>query len=160
MKVTLAKALKLKNRLVNKLGQVRGEIQGHNSVIKGNDRLVDIEVALQRADKLQDAVVNVKSAISAANQPIQQVIYLIAELKGEICFWQSINTQEGQTVKAGGWGTDDTIVEREAVINHQQVVSMVENLELNIDNNQDVIDKHNHNTEIEIDEAVFDLLKG
>ena len=157
-KITLAKALKLKNRLTKKLIDVRAEIQNNNQIMVGNTRNGDVNQQMKLAEKVQDAIINLKTAINQANLPITPIILLNAELKGEITFLHGIPTQEGKYM-SGGY-LESKAIEYESVINHQTVIDLVHNLEESIDKNQDTIDTHNHVTAIDVADEVFDLLKG
>jgi len=160
MKVTLAKALKLKNRFASKVSEVSNKITQYNSIIEGQERPVDINALMEKRGKLMDGLINLKSAINVANAPIQSTIYLLAELKGELNFLRSIMTDSGKQVQVGSWGDEDKIYKREAVLDHATVQGLIEQAETDIDANQDVLDKHNHSVEIDVEDEVIKLLRG
>ena len=158
MQITLAKALKLKNRLTKKLNDVRSEVLANNQIMVGNTRNVDVNQQMQLAARIQDAIINLKTAINQANMPITPIILLNAELKGEISFLTGIPRMDGKQM-SGGYLENKTI-EYSSVFNHQMITGLVRNCEESIDKNQDTIDTHNHTTMIDVADEVFDLLKG
>ncbi len=160
MKITLAKALKLKNRFASKLGEVTNDIYQYNSVIEGQERPVDIMKLMDKRSKLQDTLVDLKTAINAANREVQSIIYTLAELKGEINFLKQIDTTNGKQVRAATWGDDDKPYSKNAVIGYEFVQKTVEETEHEIDMNQDALDKHNHTVEIDLADERLALLRG
>ena len=113
MKVTLAKALKLKNRFASKLGEVSRDVLAHNSVVDGQDRPVDVNVLIDKRSRLAEGLISLKTAINMANQPVQSTIYLLAELKGELVFLREIDTTSGKQIKAATWGENEKVYEAE-----------------------------------------------
>lgn len=160
MKITLAKALKLKNRLGNKLSIVSDNIHRYNSVIEGQERPVDINGLMEKRCKLVDALINLKSGINVANASIQSTIYLMGELKGELSFLRSIDTTSGKQVSRGSWGSEEKIYNKEVELDYVTVQGLIEQAEIDIDTNQDKLDKHNHTVEIEIEDEIMNLLRG
>lgn len=160
MKVTLAKALKLKNRFANKIGEVSRNISNYNSIIKGQERPLDVNVLMEKRGKLVDGIINLKTAISAANAPVQSTIYLLAELKGEVVFLKGIDTTSGKQVDRGSWGSEDKIYEKDSVLDFATVQGLLEQAETDVDANQDKLDKHNHTVEIDVDDEVLKLLRS
>ena len=159
MKVTLAKALKLKNRFANKLQDVSRNIVTYNSVIEGLERPLDVNALMEKRGKLVDALINLKTAISVANTPIQSTIYLLAEIKGELGFLRSIDTTAGKQINTGNWGAEDNIYEKSAVIDYATIQGLIQQAEIDIDTNQDKLDKHNHTIDVEIPDEVLNLLR-
>jgi len=160
MKVTVAKALKLKNRITQKIQEVSGSIQSYNSIIEGKDRPVDVNVQMQKRDKLTEALINLKTAINQANMPIQSTVYLLAELKGELGFLRGIDTTSGKQVSTANWGGEDKIYSKSCVIDYKTLNNLIHQAEVDIDANQDTLDTHNHTVMIDVDQEVLDLIKG
>jgi len=160
MKVTLAKALKLKNRFASKISEVSSNISAYNSVIEGQERPLDVNALMEKRAKLVDAVINLKTAINAANAPIQTTIYLLAELKSDAAFLKGIDTTAGKQVDRGSWGTEDKIYEKTTVVDFSTVQGLIEQAEADIDANQDKLDKHNHTVEVDVDDELLKLLRG
>ena len=160
MKITLAKALKLKNRFASKVGEVNRNIQSYNSVVEGHERPVDVSALMLKREKIVDALVGLKTSISGANTPIQSTIYLLAEIKGDLTFLRGLDTSSGTQVNTARWGGEDKVLTKTSILDFATVQGLVEQAEADIDANQDKLDKHNHTVEIEIDDDVVKLLRG
>lgn len=160
MKITLAKALQLKNRLVSKLEQISNVVSSNNSVLVGQERQVDIMEGIRRREKLVDAIISLKTSINFANIPIQSTIYLLSELKGEVIFLRNMDTTSGTQPNNGFYREGSGTLEKTVVLDYEEVQKLIEECEANIDANQDTIDKHNHNVEIDVEDSIFTLLKG
>ena len=160
MKVTLAKALKLKNRFANKLHEVSRDITNYNSMIKGQERPVDVSALMTKREKLVDALINLKTSINEANKPIQSTIYLLAEIMGDVAFLKGVPTDSGNQIESVRWGAEDKMVEKDAVLDYVTVRSLIEQAEADVDVNQDKLDKHNHTVELDISDDVLTLLRG
>ena len=160
MKVTLAKALKLKNRFASKLQEVSGNITVYNSVVEGRERPVDVNALMDKRGKLTDAIVNLKTAINKANEPVVATIYLLAEVKGEVNFLRGVDTTSGKQVRAATWNDDDKIFQKTSILDYSTVQGLIEQAEADVDTNQEKLDKHNHSVEIEVDDEVMKLLRG
>jgi hypothetical protein len=158
MQITLAKALKLKNRLVKKLTDARNEIILNNQIMVGNNRNIDIDKQIKLVSNIQSAIINLKTAINQANLGITSLIYINAEIKGEILFLHSIPHKEGKDMQHNYSGS--VSVEYSSIIGHQIITQRITELEHMIDENQEKMDTHNHTTNIEVPAEVFDLLKG
>jgi len=154
MKITLARALKYKNRLVGKISAVTEIIRSKNSVIKGTEREVDINELVTLRTKLIDNLVDLKTEINRANEAIVRDIFLISELKSEITFLKSIDTTQGMASQDRAYYPRSEPVEFEAHIRFNDVEELKTSTNKKIDAAQDRIDRHNHL--IDIDFAILD----
>jgi len=152
MEITLARALKYKNRLVGKIAAVADTIKRKNSIIKGAEREVDIDDLAALRVKLIKNLVQLKTEINQANGPIISDIFQIAELKSEIVFLNNIDTNHGKANRE--YYRDAEPIEFEAVIRFGDVEELKTNTNKKIDAYQEKIDKHNHATVIDF--AVLD----
>ena len=160
MKVTLAKALKLKNRFASKISEVTGSIQSYNSVVEGQERPVDVNALMEKRGKLVDALMNLKIAINSANAPVQATIYLLAELKDEASFLRGIDTKAGKQVSKRTWGEEEKVYVKTAILDYNTVKGLIEQVEADIDANQDKLDVHNHTVKVDVEDEVLGLLRG
>lgn len=97
MAISLAKALKLKNRQVAKIQKLQGIVTTHNSRLVGGSEEFDVAASLAELRNATEALVKLKAAISLANAPIQETIYRIGELKSHISFLRRIPTTSGSS---------------------------------------------------------------
>lgn len=152
-KVSLAKLLKVKNRLAGRLSKTQDQITQYNCVIKEQSGKVNVEGLLTLRDKLSEALISVKTAIQIATTPIQRKIYTLAERKGTAEFFSNLNTSDG--IRRHGYQNTD--VEYVATVKQEQSDSLVKKLESEIDTLQDEIDEFNAVTKVEIEEGVLIL---
>lgn len=146
--VSLSKALKLKNRKVQKVNSLRSKIHNSNSVLMGSDpdfRVADLYPELQK--ELAD-LWNLKAKINAANVPVHPLIYEMAEIKGQITWLNSLNTARGKQM-TGYMQTEpqEYVAQMDAV----QVAAEVDRLQVRLDEIQDELDRHNATVQIDID---------
>ena len=91
--ITLAKALKVKNRLTGRLAKVQADIQTYNSVPEGQADQVNVPALMKTREELVGALVNLKAAINDANREVQRDIYDLAEKKATAQFLAGLNTR-------------------------------------------------------------------
>lgn len=140
----LSAALKEKNKLTKKITETQKLVNQHNSVIKGNQRPIDAGAKLKELDELTDKLVHIKSAIAAANQPINRHILHIGELRSQIAFLRKLDTKEGNHTERYG----STMTEYETQVKQAEVLAAIESKENEIEKLQEIIDQHNHSTEV------------
>jgi predicted nucleic acid-binding Zn-ribbon protein len=152
--ISLAKALQVKNRLAEYISKASSDVAANNSHIKGASVEVDVQAQWQRYCDLQERLVDLKDRISEANRPVQADIYRLAELKGRVSFLKTLPTTAGALREARYTRTfDETTetVEYEATIRKAEVDEQVRQFSIEIDNIQERLDGHNHQTRIEFD---------
>src|SRR5438552_8276870 len=139
--ITLAKALKVKNRLAGRLAKVQADIQAYNSVPEGQADQVNVPALMQTRAELVGALVSLKTAINDANREVQRDIYDLAEKKGMVEFLNGINTRHGPQPAVYPSTTEVNYV---AALKKADVDGLVLRLEKEIDQLQDRLDQFNH----------------
>ncbi len=152
--ITLAKALKVKNRLAGRLAKVQDDIQAYNSVLEGQADQVNVAALVQAREELVEALVTLKAAVSEANREIQRAIYELAEKKASAQFFAGVNTRHGAQPAAYPGQPDYKYV---AVLKKADVDTQVQRLEKEIDQLQDQIDSFNHRTTVDVDGRILEL---
>jgi hypothetical protein len=149
--VLLAKALKVKNRQVQKVRELQQRINACNSYLEGSEPDFDANTLYQELVRETERLWQTKAAINAANAPIQPAIYELAEAKGLVTFLKGLNTQRGLQMMAY-MATQPQ--EYASQITAQEAANRVTVIERQIDALQDRLDEHNATTlvEVEIDE--------
>ncbi len=149
-KITLAKALKEKNKLVHDMKKAFQRVQSSNSFIKENKESVvyDAKAELEKYLSLKEQLISLKSKISLANAPIQNLIYSLSEYKEIISSLNSITTNKG-IVHGGRYSEIEGKVEYDSTISKSEIDSMVTEFEKKIEDTQEKIDQFNHTTQIE-----------
>ena len=152
--VTLARALKLKNRLAGQLSKLGGRAVAHNSNLVGAKNPYNSLDVFKEYEDVQAKLVEVKTSIQLANASIVRKIIEIGEVRSQISLLQGINVTEGP-VHQSSYSSDTEIVrEYVAAIGAEKRDTMIAALELDIDNLQDDIDNHNAVTKVDLS---FDL---
>jgi hypothetical protein len=149
--ITLNSALKIKNRLAERLKKVDQQIEKYNSIRVGINRPVDMDDLFIKRGAIVRDLINIKTAIAKANNPLW--LFEIAELKAEISLISGLSTIDGKIVndsyhrKEG----DPDMIEYTAFLNEGRVQEDIEDLQRELDTFQDRIDKHNATTTIEVE---------
>ena len=152
--ITLAKALKVKNRLTGRLAKVQADIQAYNSVPEGQADQVNVPVLTQTREELVGALVSLKTAINEANREAQRDIYDLAEKKATAQFLSGLSTRHGPQPPEYPNTTEVTYV---AALKKAEVDTQVARLEKEIDQLQDRLDQFNHDRKIEVAGRTLEL---
>ena len=147
--VSIARALKEKNRVAGRLAKAREIIQQENSKDKSLPRRVDVEATYAEAKMLEARLVAIKSAIAQANNPIVAKIIELDEVKSEIAFLNGINVKEGRFEEVAY--ANKIVRDIEAVVGQARVLAEVAELQKRADALQDALDEFNASTKIEIE---------
>ena len=152
--ITLAKALKIKNRLTGRLAKVQADIQAYNSVPAGQADQVNVPALMQTRAELVGALVTLKTAINEANREVQRDIYDLAEKKATAQFLAGVNTRHGPQPPVYPSTTEVIYV---AALKKANVDALVARLESDIDQLQDRLDQFNHAHKVEVDGRTLEL---
>ena len=139
--ITLAKALKIKNRLTGRLAKVQADIQAYNSVPEGQADQVNVPALMQTRAELVGALVALKTTINDANREAQRDIYDLAEKKATAQFLAGVNTRHGPQPPVYPSTIEVNYV---AALKKADVDALVAPLEKEIDQLQDRLDQCNH----------------
>ena len=148
-RVTVARALKEKNRVAGRLAKALNLVSRENSQDSNIPRGVDVEATYAQAKELRKRLVETKTAIALANQPIVGKIIELEEIKSEISYLNGLDVKEGVFVSNSYNSTVTN--EFSAVIKKQQVLEEVERLQSRADRLQDELDEFNALTKVEIE---------
>ena len=152
--ITLAKALKVKNRLAGRLAKVQADIQAYNSVPEGQAGQVNVPALLKLREELVEALVGLKAAVSEANREVQRDIYELAEKKATAQFLGGLNTRHGPQPASYPHAGEVHYV---AALKKADVDALVARLEQEIDCLQDRLDQFNHAHKVEVDGRTLEL---
>lgn len=148
-KVTIARALKEKNRIAGRLAKAREQVGKENSCDKKVPRGIDVAETFAQSKVLRDRLIAVKSAIAIANQPIVAKIIELDEVKSEIAYLNGLNVKEGVFVESNYGSRVES--EIDAVIRKPQVLEEIAVLQARADRLQDELDEFNAMTKVEIE---------
>ena len=147
--VTIARALKEKNRVAGRLAKARKLVGAENSNEKKIPRRVDVAAVREEARTLAERLIAIKSAIAAANAPVVGTIIELDETKSAIAWLNGLNVREGVFEETNYGGK--VVKEYEAVIDQAAVLKQVEALQRRADDLQDALDEFNASTKVEIE---------
>ncbi len=151
MKITIARALKLKNRLQARIRTIAQDMQHYNSTVLGGTKEVNIQESLTEYRRLVRGLVELKTAVFISNQSIYNKILTLAEAKAEIKVLRALDTQHGKVVDR--YATEAQ--EYEASLRKADVEAATRVLEDKVDELQEELDAHNHTNFIEIESIKF-----
>jgi hypothetical protein len=149
--INLARALKVKNRLAGRLTRLDADLQTYNTLQEGAER-PDVKALYAERAVLVRHLIDLKTAINAANAPVQRTIYELAECKALIAVLGKLNTTHGKIVE----GYHGKEIQYIAHIRKEEVNREVHRLEREVDRLQDQLDTFNHRTTITVDSALLD----
>jgi hypothetical protein len=152
--ITLAKALKVKNRLAGRLAKVQADVQAYNSVPAGQADQVNVPALVKAREELVGALVALKTAINEANREAQRDIYLLAEKRATAQFLAGVNNRHGPQPPVYPSTIEVNYV---AALKKADVDALVAGLEKEIDQLQDRLDQFNHDRRIEVDGRTLEL---
>lgn len=144
--MNIKQALKYKNKLVTQIKELYDIAKVHNSIEQGNPRRYSAVSAINRAEELAIALVELKTQIHIANAPVYGLIFQMSELKNQIKQLKSIPVDEGKVTER--YGSVSAI--KEVELNIAERDNLVKALEEKIEAIQDKLDTHNATTEIEL----------
>ena len=150
VEITLARALKLKNRLAGRLAKFDSDFENYNSLPAGTDR-PDLKIVYAERNRLVVQLIALKVALNAANQPMQPTIFELGEAKSLVALLSKTSTKHGKVVE----GYQGTEVEYTAQFRKGDIDREVRRLEVVIDRLQEQLDAFNHRTVIGIDAALL-----
>lgn len=148
--INLSRALKLKNRVVHRLGQLDNLITRYNSAPEDNQEY-DVRELYEARASLAGRLVELKAAISRANQPVQSLIFELAELKSLIAMLGRIDTKNGPVAE----GYSATRVVYVAQFRRAEVDREIRRVEREIDRIQNELDQFNYRTLIAVDGSLL-----
>ena len=152
--ITLAKALKLKNRLAGRLAKAQADVAAYNSVPEGQADQVNVPALIKAREELVEALVSLKTAINDANREVQRDIYDLAEKKSTAQFLAGVNTRHGPQPPVYPSTVEVNYV---AALKKADVDGLVAGLEKEIDQLQDKLDQFNHARKVEVDGRLLEL---
>lgn len=150
--VTLARALKEKNRVAGVLATLRNQIASDNSRDEESPRDVEVEAAFSEALRVEQRLIEIKTAIAEANKEIVGVIVTLEETKSEIAWLSSLDTTcyNRRVVTMG----EERIHKVDAVITGPRKIALLKDLQKRANALQDQLDDYNssHRIVIEVED--------
>ena len=147
-KITLNKALKLKNKLSGEIRKIADRIRNNNSYKETNKPSYESTKLLEEYDLKVVELINLKTAINKGNINIFNIITELGEVKSKITILTGMSTQTGSHSTGYGGNQNEHIYV--SLISEIQKNNMISELETKVEELQDKIDFYNINTVIEL----------
>lgn len=143
----LHKALKLRKKLIGDIARLKSQIQSKNSYLDGSLKADKYNVPKIYEELLTkvDELTGLKFVINEANREIQSKIYVLAEYKALIAFWNGVPTAEGTQVH--GY-SDAKTLEYKVQVDEETRNKYVEDFQKRVDALQEEIDTYNYTTDV------------
>ena len=143
--MTIKQALKHKNKLAQKINETYAKVSMYNSMEEGQERPYDVESQLNEYFNLTKELVELKSKIHTANQPVYSKIFELSELKSQVSKLKDLDCTEG---KMRYRYSEEGYMTKTAVISIVERDAMVSKLQDLIEIVQEGLDVHNATTHI------------
>ena len=144
----LQKALKLRKKLVGEIAHLKIQIMSKNSYQDGSTQNYDVKKLYETLQEKINELVGLKFAINEANLEIQSKIYILAEYKGLISFWQSVDVTEGEHLTGGRFGSDGVKIKHFVTFSETDRDEKIKLFQEKVEAIQEEIDMYNFTTEI------------
>lgn len=145
--ITIAQALKIKNRLLQAARQRKEKVERFNSVPEGTERGVDIDELLEEINVIEAELLDLLCAINAANAGQQQRrLVRLRQIDSVINWLNNLDTTDG--VKADRFGPTSDI-EYTAHVDYARAQGCVEELQEERYALQDEVDHFNATNHID-----------
>jgi hypothetical protein len=141
--MTVAQALKEKNRLAAQLKKLWGRLNQWNSIIDGNTRLYEPRDLLTEIEETKIKLIAIKTGIHMASQTVRNKIFELSELKSHLNYLNTLNVKSGRIYDYGEYQY------RSAVVTELEKDNMQNEIEKRIEQIQAELDQFNHTTKID-----------
>jgi len=142
----LSKALKERKNLIGEITKLKQQIKEKNSYLEGskNGLNFDAQKAYEELRSKISELCGLKVVINEANREIQARIYLLAETKALIAFWNEVSVLEGAQMT----GYADKITNYDVNFTEFERDAMVKEFQKKVDAIQEELDEFNFNTDV------------
>ena len=148
MMITLAQALKEKNRIVGEISRLWELVENENSCWESHTRSVDVKETMKTIEFLVQKLVELKTKIGKANEGNLANMYALEECKSQMSRFSKLNTTENVRYR----GVNDDIMEVcSAEITAQEVLQRHKTLQRQCNQLQDELDAYNATHKIEFE---------
>ncbi len=149
-KITLAQALKEKNRIAGQIRVLWEALKEENSRREDETRSIDIREALETVELYTEKLVELKTKIGLANAGNLEHIYRLEECKAKMAKLSGIGTDEA-TIYLQVYSTGGKEILRNVVITRKEIREMQRKLQLECNRLQDEMDAYNALTRIDFE---------
>jgi hypothetical protein len=158
--ISLAKALKIKNRITSKITSIKKEISAHNSYLVDKDipvdeikLQVDVNSSIKELEKLTAFLVKVKAEINKSNSDSADLIFELSETKGLIAFYENLDCSQNLSSYFRPQSNDIKRVQIDVIQQNLIVKTLIKKSE----KLQDQLDEFNAVKKVVIDDEILEL---
>ena len=148
MLITLAQALKEKNRLAGEISKLWSLVQHENACWENRTRSIDVNETMQLINEYTQKIIELKTKIGKANSGNLENMYALEEYKSQISKYGNIDTNED--VRYLGENEERTLT-KSCVIQAGEVLKLQKSLQIKCNSLQDELDTYNATHKIEFD---------
>ena len=138
--MTIAQALKEKNKKLNVLNKLWDKLSVSNSIPEGNLRPYNPEELLEKITLEMAGYIELKTKIHTATAEVRDKIFRMSELKNYVKRLRQVDTRHGLSVSR----YESSTVRYEAFLSEGSLDELIEKAEHEIDALQDELDAFNH----------------
>ena len=142
--MTIAQALKEKNKKIAGIQKIWEKIHRYNSIQEGAERPYSTKDLYAQAESELTSLVELKTRIHTASEPVRALVFELSELKALTQRVRSVSTANGTWRER--YENVTTVMNAELDILWQD--AKIEEIENRIEAIQEKLDKFNHTTEI------------
>lgn len=158
MKINLAKALKIKNRITGELRKQMQVLQRENSQRADKTHQIDPKDILVKITNLSNNLITLKTAINNANSGIVKQLAFMEESKSYISFLEQLRGYiKEEEIDYNGTGSTPARIPYNTAFTNYDIDKMVKEVQQKIGENQDFIDDFNATTFIEISNELIEI---
>lgn len=154
MQITLAQALKEKNRLAGELNRLWELFKEENSCTEKHKRPIDVAMTLRTIELYSTKLVELKTKIGIANAGNLENMYRLDEAKSKMSKLNETNGSEDDEMKFVNGSC--VYVKRTAIFNEEKLLEMRRKLQIECNDLQDKLDAYNALHKIEFDTPLVD----
>jgi hypothetical protein len=145
--LTLNKALRMKNTLGKTQRDLFERVAKYNSQPVSTNRPYDVRATLEEHSRVLVDIVALKMAIFKANAEVQQDIFEMAEIKGNLVQLRSMNTRDGLQVN----DYNESQIEYKAIVGQLELDELIKAAQKRIDDLQEKLDHFNAKKLIDVE---------
>lgn len=148
MTITLAQALKEKNRITGELNKLWHLVQTENSCWENRTRSIDVNETMQTINFYTAKLIELKTKIGKANAGNLENIYALEEYKSQISKFANIDTSEDTRYLGEN---EERTLSKKCVIMASDVLRELRTVQIKCNALQDKLDTYNVTHKIEFD---------
>ena len=142
--MTIAQALKEKNKRLNQINKLWDRLSTNNSIPEGNEREFNPEALLKQLNDETNSFIELKTKIHLACEPVREKMFRLSELKNFVKRLRRVDTNQGLVVNR----YENSSVRYTAALTSAAVDAHIENIENELESIQEELDQFNHTTRL------------